>query len=336
MPALQSELRVAAGGRPSYFESLELPIPLKCVRLVCNIQDPLTGTFTPTIIRHVHAAGPYFVRSAWTNWPAHTRYATGTEHLNNGLPLRLDWPAKDQSSPPAQTENDTSEEDVKSESWIPAFDTSPLGYEVDPINRERAFKTENRYTAGLVKIEGNSSPTNEERAGVHGYIYDQKLRTRLDRISTGIAAELRFRPREGRQAAILDRVKDRLLQDARAIWWQERQFMSPNSEFLHKQAEKRKALREARAQQSLGYSEVEPISEDAVLGETESTPISTEPLTNVSDSIADLVAQVRQTSLQNQYAKPHRRLAKKIAHDTRFGPNNIGQIQQQTGQPSAV
>lgn len=213
-----------------FFQTSEEAIPIENTRLVVDMPlfDPETGEpepTTPMIVRHVHAARPYIKRSPGSNAPKHTRYITGSETFSyDGRKIKIPWPEKEEKSEPeVSTSNDTTEEHIRASTWRPEMLFGPLGYrptELLPIEDAASA-----YTTGLEHKDEVGEDANYERAGVHGFMNETKLVARNKRIANGIMNELSGGKPSKRRNLKVDQNElnaTKMLEDARAIWWQER------------------------------------------------------------------------------------------------------------------
>lgn len=289
--ALSNQQKVyAAGGSQAvpFFETQEIPIPTKDVRLVYDIEDPQTGQKKAVIIRHVHADGPYSARPPYSSWPSHSRYATGTGHLTaDGQDIRLDWPEEIPGEISRRLEHDTSASRVEEDTWTPEL-RDVVGYPAETVQLKEGKQgeaPEGRYTAGIPRSESNYEYF-FQRLGLHGFINQAKLEARQQKIAAGIMAELRG----GSNTSKLDyatNVKRRVMEDARAIWWKERQVLSPVAEAAKKSAGIKKQLKDAR------LSKVTEHNLDAIV-----------------DSA--LVESLQTVALKDRYRKADHRLTKRL------------------------
>ena len=272
-------------GKDLKFDTVELPIPMSWIRLTFN----LPGESKPSIIRHVHAGPPYSQRKAGSNLPAHTRYATGTEYLtNDGEPYALDWPEEQQEDSLTSTDLDTAAEDKKQGTWKPSYDNHPVCYPLHvEMNITKFDLTDPKtpYTAGLVTNKENAS--NQERAGISGFTSDDKLAERQRRIASGIMDELRNKY-TSKKAFHDDAewVKRKTMEDARSIWWQGRQILSPQAE----------AAQRAAAQKRQKIETMIELNQKNTYG------------------LATMVQQLQKTSLSTAPRRPDPKLRKKLDH----------------------
>lgn len=214
------------------------------VRLVIQHHNPETGEETPMIVRHVHAGAPYVQRAFPSNLPAHTRYITGSETSTaSGNPLQIPWPEEELGDSLQRADVDTDREDVVRSNWLPVMTQAPLGYS-SPDSVRNPGEPSTPYLAGIVTNKAEA--TNAERAGLHGFRDYNKAAVRQTRIAAGIMDELRNKAR--RNNAMHDDpewAKTKILEDARSIWWRDRQILSPTAEAMQRQVEDRRKRLEA-------------------------------------------------------------------------------------------
>jgi len=232
---------------PVRFSSLEQPIPIRHVRLV--VMDNETGS--EVIVSHVHAAEPYMQRTLGSHLPAHTRYITGSEAMSdNGLLIEIPWPDDYIGDEFRSTPVDTGRDAVERGSWIPSVAVGPLGYDIaadaDPSDPMSA------YTAGYAKDP--SAPLNAVRKlALTGFSDINKAADRQARVGKGIMDELRSKyTRSNTRHDDIKWVQRKILEDARSIWWRDRQVLSPEQERL--QTLNRQA-QEAREEKIRKYTE---------------------------------------------------------------------------------
>lgn len=278
-----------ADAKAPLIETNDLPIPMTSVRLVHDIEDPITGRKKPVIVRHVYASGPYSARSPFSSWPSHTRYATGTGHLtSDGKDIRLDWPEEVDGEIPRRADEDTSRGDVEHRSWVPSVHTSPLGYDAETI-QYNVDNPELRYTAGIPVEAGVDARYHGQRIGLHGFVDQEKLLKRQERIGAGIMAELKG-TRKVETQSVTDSIKQKALDDARSIWWSQRQILSPEAEAAKRAAEARRQAKEDQLSQLGGSG----------------------PGSMVEPELEQLVMQMQTASLQSRYKKADEKLRKRL------------------------
>lgn len=242
----RQRLRDPNNPNSSYFNVMEAPIPMTDVRLVVPLTDN-DGIKRDVVVAHVHAAEPYVQRSAGSNLPAHTRYITGSGAQglsDDGNDLEIPWP-EDRWDPASQWhEGDTEYKLTEEATWRPTMYGSPLGYDHDiSSNVANLVDPKSPYTLGLILDKENVK--NAERAGIHGFTDSNKLQARRNKIAEGIMNELRYK--YGARKSFyedIEWVQKKMLEDARAIWWQQRSMLTPTAEAAKRLAEQRKQARE--------------------------------------------------------------------------------------------
>lgn len=215
------------------------------VRLVMAIVDD-NGVESDVIIRHVHAGPPYIQQSLGSHLPSHTRYMTGSP---GEKALVLPWPEEQIEDDFIHTEGDTTRVAVQSATWTPSMVSSPLGYTSRPD--EIISKDKDAYSRAselfLVDTKGMDGMSNVERAGLQGFISDSKLMDRQNRIAEGIMNEFRSKYKTlNTRHDDAEWVKRKMIEDARSIWYQERQVASPSAQAAMANAQRLAREREDR------------------------------------------------------------------------------------------
>lgn len=278
------------------------------MRLVYDIEDPRTRQKKAVIIRHVHADGPYSARSPFSSWPSHSRYATGTGHLTrDGKDIRLDWPEEIPGEIPRRLDDDTSATNVEVKTWEPTIFTAPVGYPAETVqlkDGQQIEGPEGRYTAGVPVPESEEYRYFGQRVGIHGFSDEIKLEARQSKIAAGIMAELHGSGRVLKQDQTTH-LKKKIMEDARAIWWKERQLLSPAAEAAKKAAEAKKERRETQLPK---------------------------PTENDTDLVVDsaLLESLQAAALKNRYNKADHRLRKRLS--TANAAKNASKPAQEYGQ----
>lgn len=217
------------------------------IRLVLVLEDD-DGTEKELVIRHVHAGPPYQQRPVGSHLPSHTRYITGVLDRNNN-PIEIPWGTDHQTTDNIYHEGDTNRGAVQAQSWAPTLQYSPLGYTTsvpntiatndDPYSRSQELFT--------IDVNGPDGLTNTQRIGLTGFVDSSKLAARQQRIADGIMGELRAKSKElNTRHDDTDWVKRKMIEDARAIWYQERKLVSPASQAVERAVQERAVARQAK------------------------------------------------------------------------------------------
>lgn len=235
---------------PDLFISSEGMIPMRNVRLV--VRDERTKT--EYIVSHVHADEPYIQRKFGSNLPSHTRYITGSEHWSrDGLPVEIPWPTDEKTEDLRSTPNDTGRQDVEERTWDPSLYHSPLGYNIG-YNAD-ILDPQNAYLAGYAK-NPSSTPNPAYKLGLGGFSNPTKVHEREVRIASGIMDELRKKSaRSNRNHDNPEWVTQKLMEDARSIWWKDRQIKLPQEIQAQSSSKKLREQQEARIMAIVKQSE---------------------------------------------------------------------------------
>lgn len=306
----------------SLFNSQEIPIPITHVRLVATLNNP-DGTKKDVLVRHVHADGPYLQRSEGSNLPAHTRYISGTGHLTtHGRDIELPWPSDERFADDRKQsggDEDTSLGFVEDITWQPSIQNPTLGYEFDiKLNQAPDIKDSilAPYTLGQPKDKPPQEFSNAERAGLSGFMEDEKYYARREKIARGIMDELRNKyKRTNAFDDDRDWVSRKMMEDARSIWYQDRIPMTPQAEAAARDAEKRRVEREKRMAAESDHGE------GASHGERRSAHMSAE--------LASLVEEMQQANLaKNGFAVKDAKLRKDLRwmDPSQYGPAKFDHI----------
>lgn len=278
------------------------------VRLIAAMDFHDNGILKDVIVRHVHAAEPYGQRSNGSNIPAHTRYITGSaQHSPNGKDIVIPWPEENIENVFKHSEPDTVRDVVEKDTWLPGVLNDPLGYHFEVGENTRlAGQPTAAYTLGLVT--NRQEADNKQRAGLSGFVHQDKLDVRRTRIARGILDELR--PKAQRAKALHDDsewVKRKMLEDARAIWWRDRKVLSPVAEAAERALQERRRQKEEQLNKEFG--EVKPTIWKAVAIPT-MAPVSQQMRLPVETR--DLIKSMQAASLKTKYNKPDTKFSKRL------------------------
>lgn len=219
------------------------------VRIVSTITDE-NGQQTDVIFRHVHGGPPYLQRPLGSHLPSHTRYVTGGL---NDQDVEIPWPEDLIMDDFVYHEGDTTRTAVQMNSWTPSIDNAPLGYLAEVPNTVDTKDDSYSRSQELFEIDvkGPSGLSNLQRAGLNGFIDADKLAVRQKRIADGIMSEFRTKHKElNTRHDDVDWVKRKMIEDARAIWYQERKLASPASQAAELAVQKRAEARQAEAEKA--------------------------------------------------------------------------------------
>lgn len=124
------------------------------------------------------------------------------------------------------TDADTKSNRVEEDTWTPDFKYGPLTYRPkDFVDLPKLESAASAYEAGLPDENDKKKDINMQRAGLHGFMNEEKLLARKRRIANGIMNELvGHRPSKKRSLKLdFNELRaTKVLEDARSIWWQER------------------------------------------------------------------------------------------------------------------
>lgn len=313
---------------PSRFTSFEQPIPIRNVRLV--VEDRDTGR--EVIVSHVHADGPYMQRTLGSHLPSHTRYITSSELMTgDGLPIEIPWPDDHIEEEFRSTPADTGRDAVERGSWVPSVVVGPLGYDIptdaDPTDPMSA------YTAGFTE-NSSSVLTAAHKLGLAGFSSSKKAADRQARIGKGIMDELRSKyARSNMRHDDVTWVQRKIIEDARSIWWKDRQIQSPSQEReqrvikevqearearIRAKSEKAEAVRQARRAKEAAAIEAQ--NEERRLRELKTmahdgVPVEEKkPRVAISIDTERLIRDMQKVTLNTVYAKPDQKFSKKLVH----------------------
>lgn len=234
------------------------------VRLVVQITTP-EGDAGEAIIRHIHAGPPYIQRDMGSNIPSHTRYATGVTNqdpeTNEKRPMELPWPNPTFVDSFEHFPGDTQRAAVTAGTWSVSMYDPPLGYrgtlpkdiagDDNPYTRAQALNT--------IDVRGPRGLSNPERTGVMGFVNEQALIARQRRIASGIMNELRPKHLEVSRQSDLEYVRRRMLEDARAIWYGQRQLSTPTAQAAQRAVEIDAKAREERVRRNMQPDVIEEL-----------------------------------------------------------------------------
>lgn len=145
-------------------------------------------------------------------------------------------------------EGDTTRTAVQINSWTPSIDNAPLGYlaEIPSIVNSKDDSYSRSQELFEIDVKGPGGLDNIRRAGLSGFIDADKLAARQKRIADGIMNEFRTKHKElNTRHDDVDWVKRKMIEDARAIWYQERKLVSPASQAAELAVQKRAEARQA-------------------------------------------------------------------------------------------
>lgn len=220
------------------------------VRIVSTIFDD-NGQQRDVIFRHIHAGPPYLQRPLGSHLPSHTRYVTGG--AINGQDIEIPWPEDLIMDDFVYHEGDTTRTAVQINSWTPSIENTPLGYLSEVP--DKVYSTDDSYSRSQelfeIDVKGPSGLNNVQRAGLNGFIDSDKLLARQKRIADGIMSEFRTKHKElNTRHDDVDWVKRKMIEDARAIWYQERKLVSPAAQAAELAVQKRAEARQARIEEA--------------------------------------------------------------------------------------
>lgn len=148
-------------------------------------------------------------------------------------------------------EGDTTRGAVQAHSWTPTLQYSPLGYttsvpDIVATNDDPYSRSQDLFT---IDVNGPDGLTNTQRVGLTGFVERSKLEARQQRIADGIMGELRAKSKElNTRHDDAAWVKRKMIEDARAIWYQERKLVSPASQAAERAVQERAAARQAKVE----------------------------------------------------------------------------------------